>query len=356
MPNEHSMQIIRQIKNNKQIQLFLFLAVAVFTYYFVKSILISTPLFHSIEVYYAKILVSTLNILADNYNVDASNSLIRNNEITFSFGLILVIKYYVITFIVLFVFPRQIKKTILVFILSAVAYFVLTNLRILIETYFPPQFQSSSVQFVIGLRYLLMYNIIRYKTGLHALTQQLYDKINQKISETFYFSFHVLLSFIALLPAITGLFDWFLVGKWNFFVEYLTKIILNISDLLLSTIGYESAYVVGKFIHLGNYWLFLDSNCLGVGLMFVFSALILSIRSPFVNRFLFVLMGLGFILVMNAFRIVIILLYIFTNQIPSSLIEDYHNKSNNVFYVLVFIIIFSYINWFQYLSLSKTKK
>ncbi|MFZ4582747.1 MAG: exosortase/archaeosortase family protein [Paludibacter sp.] len=347
------MLIPKQFQENKQLQLFLFLVIAVCIYYVGKSIVVVTPFYQAIEVVYANLLVATLNVVANNYTVDAVNSIIRNNQLVFSFDLILVIKYFVLSFLVLFTFARKLKRTFYIYVLAVVAYFLLTNARILIETYLPLEFQSSAVQFIIGLRYLLMFNLIRYKTSLHELTRNIYDKINKKISTTFYFSLNILLSINSLLPAITGLFDWFLVGKWNLFVIYLTKAILTISNLIFWIIGYEQAYVQAKFIYLENYWLFLDQNCLGVGLMFVFTGLILSIRSPFVNRISYILSGLFLIIVMNAIRIVVILLYIFTNQTPANQIEDYHNKSNNIFYVVVFAIIYFYINWFQHIQFRK---
>ncbi len=349
------MQFIKRVQENKQIQLFLFLVLAICIYYFAKSVFVATPLYQAIELIYANLLVATLNFVANGYTVDAANSLLRNNQLVFSFDLILVIKYFVLAFFVLFTFVRKLKRTFFIYVLAVVAYFLLTNARILIETYTPVEYQSSAVQFVIGLRYLLMYGLIRYKTSLHELTHTIFDKINEKIRATFYFSLNILLSIIALLPAITGLFDWFLVGKWNLFVLYLTKAILVISNFLFWIIGYEQAYVQAKFIYLENYWLFLDQNCLGVGLMFVFTGLIFAIRSPFVNRISYVLTGLFLIIVMNAIRIVIILLYIFTNQIPASQIEDYHNQSNNIFYLVVFVIIYFYINWFQHIQFQKRK-
>lgn len=83
------------------------------------------------------------------------------------------------------------------------------------------------------------------------------------------------------MPAIAGFFDWFLIGKWVSFVDALSMIIMTASDGMLSAIGYPEAYVTDKIIHLGNYWLVLGTNCLGVGLMIVFSSLIFIIKPSY---------------------------------------------------------------------------
>jgi exosortase/archaeosortase family protein len=159
-----------------------------------------------------------------------------------------------------------------------------------------------------------------------------------------------------LVPAIAGFFDWFLIADWNLFVNALSYLILWLSNAMLWLLGFGEAYVYDKYILLDNYWLYLGTNCLGVGLMVVFSSLIFAIRSPLANKLLFVITGLILLIGMNAARIVGILLYISQNKIPQHLIEDYHNMSNNMFYVVTFVIILFYINKFQYINLDFNKK
>jgi len=196
---------------------------------------------------------------------------------------------------------------------------------------------------------------LKFKIDQHQLTRSYFAKTNEIVLSIFQLSFHRLLLIVCLAPAIAAFFDWFLLAKWAVFVDGLSALILKLSVLMLHTVGYGEAFVAGKTIYLYNYWLHLGTNCLGVGLMVVFSALIFIIKSPLLNRLIYIPFGIVFIIILNAIRIDAILLHIALNQIPQHLIEDYHDLSNNVYYIIVFLFILIYIGWFQHVKFG-TKK
>lgn len=350
------MNLLKTNKHNIGLHLIIIVTITIILYYQFKSFFISTDFFEVIEFYYAKILVAILSFFSENYSVDISRRGILYNESLSQFSHVLVMKYYVLTAVILFLFPRSLKKTILIYLGASLLFFILTIFRLLLQRYFPDDSIGFLITLIISIRYFLLYKLFNYKLQQFESTKQFLSEWNVKISSTFYFSLNTLLTVIAFIPALTGLFDWFLVAKWNVFVVYLTKLILTFSNGFLWMLGYSEAYIWGKYILLKNYWLLLDSNCLGVGLMVVFTTMILAIRSPITNRLIYTLTGILFIIIMNAVRIVLILLYIYRNQIPSNKIEDYHDFSNNIFYIVIFFVILLYIFWFQHIQIKSKKE
>lgn len=350
------MNIFVKIKQFSGLKPALITLVAISFYYLFKTLFVSTVVFHHLELFYAKILLFFLNIVSEGYSVDTIQRAIIFNEKASYFSHVLVIKYYFLSALVIFLFPRKFKKSALIYALVSFSFFVLTLFRLLIQNYFSGDFSGFLIELIISLRYLILYKLLDYKLHLFDSTKSLLSKWNSKISKTFVFSLNTLMILIVFARALMGLFDWFLVAKWNIFVIYLTKLILVLSNGILWLLGYAEAYTWEKYLLLKNYWLFLDANCLGVGLMVVFCLLIAAIRSPLTNKILFIGGGLSVIVLMNAIRLVAILLYIYLNQIPSALIKDYHDLSNNIFYIVVFFVILLYINWFQFVNFRNKKK
>ena len=350
------MSFLQKVKEITGLKFFLTVIVAITAYYQFKAFFITTALFHSAEELYANFLVIVLNIISEGYKSDLSQWAITNNEYVFYFKRILETKYFLLSAIILFLFPREIIKTFRIYALAIGSFVTLTICKVLIERYLPTDIMSFLSDLIVSLQYLILLKLLTFKMSLYRSTSLLYRKWDEKIRNTFVFSLNTLLTVIAFVRALTGLFDWFLVAKWNLIVVYLTEIILFFSNAILWLTGYAEAYSWEKYILLKNYWLFLDSNCLGVGLMVVFTLLIGSIRSNLANKLIYIVGGLLFIIMMNSIRIVIILLYIYENQIPAPLIKDYHDLSNNIFYVVVFFVILLYINWFQFINLRGTKK
>ncbi len=336
-------------------KILLFIVGLALIYIFAKSILNDTLFFKNILIGYARSVAAVLGLLVGDVRFDAlTGDIIRGEHLIHAVNG-LAIKFYAVAFAILFFWPKKIKQTILVFIGASVAFYVLVLLRFMNDFFTPTDLSGFFFSVVVGLRYLVVYLVIKYKIGLHSFLTDYFNKIDVKVQSAFHLSFHKLLIIVALVPAITGVFDWFLIAKWNYFVV-LSNFILWLSNGILWLAGYREAYVYGNYILLGNYWLYLGTNCLGVGLMVVFTSLIIAIRSPLLNRLVFIIAGLVLLLFLNALRIAGILLYIYTDQTPQHLIEDYHDQSNNLFYFVVFVIMLFYINKFQFVKLGVGKK
>lgn len=339
----------------KSLKLLLIALGFVLAYIIIKHSFSEHFLFDHFKNFYTRVIAFTLGIFDSNvyYNNTIGNMVYKHKVVVTNNALAL--KYYIITGFILFTFARKIKKTILVFIAACIGLFIATTLKFANDIYTSKQFIGFLFWVIVSIRYLIIYFVLKYKINQHSYSKSIFEKISTEILSIFRLNLHQLMIIIALVPAIAGFFDWFLIGKWVSFVDALSMIIMTASDGMLSAIGYPEAYVTDKIIHLGNYWLVLGTNCLGVGLMIVFSSLIFIIKSPLINRILYIILGLIFIILLNAARIDAILLHIFVHQTPQHLIEDYHDLSNNVYYVLVFVIILIYIKWFQHLQIIKKR-
>ena len=338
------------------VKILLYIAGLALLYWLSKITLHETDFFRSLLKVYAQSIAATLHFLFGSFQFDVSTGNIIYKQITINAVSSLAVKFYAIAFAILFIFPRKTINTILVFIIASFVFYLVALLRYANDVFTPASLSSFLFTVIISLRYLTVYFVLKYKIGLHTVLTKYFDKIDVKVQSTFHISFHKLLIIITLIPAIAGFFDWFLIADWNVFVDAFSYLILWVSNAMLWLLGFGEAYIYDKYILLDNYWLYLGTNCLGVGLMVVFASLILAIRSPFVNRLVFIVLGFIILIGMNAARIVGILLYISQNKIPQHLIEDYHNMSNNLFYVITFIIIIFYINKFQYIELRFNKK
>lgn len=143
--------------------------------------------------------------------------------------------------------------------------------------------------------------------------------------------------------------------RQDFLEGQLTNLILYLSNNILHAIGYAS-YSVGRYIFLEKNWVFLANSCLGIGLIATFIFLIFIIKSNWINKILYMLVGTLFIILMNALRISLLLVYVYKNNGNYSLSVEVHDLSNYFFYVIVFVLFLLYVFWFQNIHFGRKKK
>lgn len=308
--------------------------------------------------FYASLLGHSFELLSGwvGFDTTYTQSLyqLSNAEVTFSILSKLAIKFYFIAFAILFVFPRKLLKTLLAFLLASLALYIVGVLRFFIDFSRAENVIYLYLPIVYSARYLVLYFLIRYKISLHPVINQFIQKIDLKIRPKFQFSLMTLIAILIMLFSVIGFMDWFMIVQSQAVVDFLSKWIMWYAEIILKTLGYD-AYVTGYQINIDNYWVYLGTPCLGAGLMALFAILIWIIRSPWINKVIYIVIGLNIIIFANSVRIVAILLHIYENQIPGHLIEDYHNMSNNYFYVLVFLMIIVYVRWFHSIEFMKLK-
>ncbi|MBP6610556.1 MAG: hypothetical protein KA206_05640 [Paludibacter sp.] len=350
------MKQARQINlQNKAFQALLYLVLFIVAYIFSKTVIADTGLYKTIQVEFAGLVYGGLQLITNGVSFDAATgNFIYNNKIIQTASS-LALKYYFIVFGILAIAPRNYIKSVLVLCVAFIALYISNVLKYLNDVFTPSELMSFLYWVNVSLRYLIVYLVLKYKIDQHSFSRNAFVKLDVAIQTIFEITLHRLLLLICMVPAFAAFFDWFLLDKWTAFVDGLSALILGLSELLLHGIGFSEAFVVDKTINLHNYWLYLGTNCLGVGLMIVFSILIFSIKSPLLNRMIYIPIGIVFIILLNAIRIDAILLHITLNQTPQHLIVDYHDLSNNVYYIVVFLFILVYIGWFQNLKIGKRK-
>lgn len=137
--------------------------------------------------------------------------------------------------------------------------------------------------------------------------------------------------------------------------DQLMNMILYLSNFILHAIGYAS-YSVGRYIFIEKNWVAVGHSCLGMGLIATFIFLIFIIKSNWINKILYMLVGTLFIILMNALRISLLLVYVYKNNGNYSLSVEVHDLSNYFFYVIVFVLFLLYVFWFQNIHFGRKKK
>ena len=97
-----------------------------------------------------------------------------------SFNIIshLAIKFYIIAFLILYLFPRKLLKTTLYFLFAVLALFVISVSRYSIDINNNPEYKDFFLILIYASRYLILYILLSYKIKLHQAADNLIIKIN----------------------------------------------------------------------------------------------------------------------------------------------------------------------------------
>ena len=285
---------------------------------------------------------------------DSVNGQIVSATGTFSIMNKLAVKFYLIAALMVFVFPRKWIKSIGVFAIAFAALYILSVLRFFVDLAFREQANYLYLPLIYTGRYLVLFYILKYKISIHPRLQFYLGKINELIRDKFQFRLMTLIFIFIIAFGLMGFIDWFLVVQSQDFVDFLSQWILGYSEFLLKVLGYNPV-VEGYQINLERNWVYLGTPCLGAGVMTLFIILVSIIKSDWLNKFIYIIIGINILIFANAVRIVAILLHIYLYKIQGDLIEDYHGISNNFFYILVFIMLLIYTRWFADIKFRKQK-
>jgi exosortase/archaeosortase family protein len=101
-------------------------------------------------------------------------------------------------------------------------------------------------------------------------------------------------------------------------------------------LGHEYVSGYNSLAILGTYGVIIGNNCVGVGLYYGFSALIISYPGALINKAWFIPLGVFLIVLINSFRVVALC----TNAInPEGYLQmESHDLFNNIIYVVIFLL------------------
>jgi exosortase/archaeosortase family protein len=179
----------------------------------------------------------------------------------------------------------------------------------------------------------------------------------------FVLTFPVFILFIALRsdPAIR---DW---ASEKFPVWHLSKFLMVGAQKVLALFGFVSTvFFSHEFYHYGVFALqieggnavFIGFSCLGIGLVWLYSSLIIAPSGPWKWKLVFVIAGILLIQLMNILRFSFLawllrdqsMIAFKTYRIDGLLTFNHHDIFNFVIYVVIFII---FIIWMEFLKKHK---
>ena len=128
---------------------------------------------------------------------------------------------------------------------------------------------------------------------------------------------------------------------WSFFYHCFLKIVLAFSRLGLLILGYDYVSGYNSLAILGTYGVIIGNNCVGFGLYYAFSALIIAYHGAIRNKLWFIPLGVFFIIIINSLRVVALC----TNAInPAGYLQmESHDLFNNIIYIVIFLLWFLWI-------------
>ena len=257
------------------------------------------------------------------------------------------LRYYIYSTLILLLLPGKYLKSVLLLILTFLLYYVLSVLKCTTEVLMVNRDATAVTDFIIALRPLSLLFLLNYKLKLNNFTSSLYGKMKGKINEKLDVPFLTFFSLtILLIPA--GRF--FELLNLNFFSHF----ILVISQKINSLLAYNTV-IYDNFLILQKYSVYLGKQCLGIGLDIMFVFLVFAIKSNWLHKLIYSVLGVLVMILMNSVRISYILIHLYKNG-SYQLAVDAHELSNYFFYSVVFILILIYIFWFRDLKISIKKQ
>lgn len=274
-------------------------------------------------------------------------------------GCLSIFRFYIFAFLLIYIFPVKRNYNFLFFLGATLFLLILTVVKLLLEFTIDKETQIFSYYFSIDLVNICfnmaIYCLIFYKIRNHNFINTQYLKFDTIVRRQFQFSLQTLILILLLIRPVSGFVDSVIFNQESHFVQKLTQYILWESTMLLKLFQFSPA-LHGNSIYLGNCWVYLGSACLGIKLMMLYSLVIFSIRSCWVNRALYSFLGVLLILWLNAIRIVIFLVHLYQNKGNYNMSLNVHDLSNYIFYPAVFLLVLGYLFWFKDVNFRVSKR
>lgn len=333
--------------------LFIFFCVA-FYIFGASSIIYTSALYQTVTGYLIHTIayLTTILIRLFGFNVNLfleSNTLIYGNEII-NISNRLGVKFYILLFFILILFPNNIKKSLYLYVIGMFSLIFLTTIRISGEILLTDIWSFWLTNLVFYLRWILIISFIAIRANDFPWLINSFNKISDRTKENLSPPLFLLILISPILISIHRVID---MSFYIFDYDFLLNTILLLSGYFMEMLGYPDTIIkFGNCIYLENNYVCVGAPCLGVGIMISFTFLIVIIRSFWINKIIYIFIGLFVMTLMNSFRIVYLLIHLYKNQ-SYQLAMDVHDLSNYFFYIITFSLILIYILWFQNLNLYK---
>lgn len=262
-----------------------------------------------------------------------SENVLNINSMFYSLNQILAVLFIIL------LTPSPFRSKIIYFSIAFAGILLYNFVRITIHSMVPNTFNTHNWLFNIVLipRWLIVIGVIYiYWKRFPALKELIKKRFN--FSEEYIlrtFRNLCLLTVLYFLIVIVSFNDYFFISGDNFI-----SLVLNTSKEVLEILGYESS-IDYKTISGPRAILYMDDACLGIDLMFLFSAFIIVLPGPTKHKLWYIFSGLIVIVILNCVRVVLIFVNI-TENIEYTIPLDIHDLFT--YPVLVFTL-FLWIMW-----------
>jgi exosortase/archaeosortase family protein len=140
-------------------------------------------------------------------------------------------------------------------------------------------------------------------------------------------------------------------GKfWAFFYHVFLKIVHSGSEIILQLQGYDTVSGYNSLAIVGSYGVIIGNPCVGFGLIYGFSALIISYPAPWKNKLWFIPAGATFISLVNIARVVVLMTSSY--KIGGLVKMEQHDLFNNIIYIVIFLL---WVVWVKFIVSPKKK-
>ncbi len=137
---------------------------------------------------------------------------------------------------------------------------------------------------------------------------------------------------------------------WAFCYHIFLQIVHGGSELALNLMGYETISGYNSLAIVGSYGVIIGNPCVGFGLTYGFSALIISYPGPWKKKLWFIPAGAAFISAINIARVVSLITSSY--KIGSFVEMEQHDLFNNLIYIVIFLL---WVVWVKFIVDRKKK-
>ena len=128
---------------------------------------------------------------------------------------------------------------------------------------------------------------------------------------------------------------------WTFFYHIFLKSVLGVSKIGLALLGYDFVSGYNSLAIVGSYGVIIGNPCVGFGLSYGFTALIVSYPGPWIKKLWFIPLGVFVILIINSSRVIALTTEVL--KTGSFMQMEPHDLFNNLIYVCIFLLWFLWI-------------
>ncbi|MFZ4456051.1 MAG: hypothetical protein ACOYOT_07510 [Bacteroidales bacterium] len=260
------------------------------------------------------------------------------------------LKYYILLFTVFVLVCNGKRPVFYNLIYSSMVIYALTVAMLCAKVLLLGELQYGVMMLFSDLRYVVVIIFMVLSIPHNSRLLSAYNRFTEWVNGHFGLGILWIVIPLFLVRGLKNIVEYYLFKTGGF--DYLITVEVHLTSALLRMMGY-STHIYENAVFIGPYWVRVIEPCLGIGLMVVFALLIGLIKSHWLNKIVFIVVGEIVIVVLNSLRIALLLLNVRAMNGSQRMTLEVHAYSGHLFYVLVFLLFMVYLFWFHNLNLIK---